>query len=301
MLNTVLSGLLSGGLYAIVALGLSLVFGVMGLVNLAHGDLLVVGAYLASVTIGILGVDPLISLVVVVPVMFALAYPVQRLVLTGLLRRGLEPPLVATFGMSLLLSALLAQIFGGDARTLNASYATAGFSVLGGTLRLSGAITLLVAVVLIVGTHLMITRSQFGSALRAAAADPRTAATMGIDVQHVYAFTFALAAAFAGVSGVLVGIGYSFGPTTGLGYLVIGFTVVVLAGSRGVLGALGGGLAIGVIQSVGSSLLGGQYRDLVVYVAFLVILLAAPTAGRIRSAIPRRRSATAAQLAQVSP
>ena len=288
MLNAVLTGLLAGGLYAIVALGLSLVFGVMGLVNLAHGDVMVVGAYLAAVVIGILGVDPLLSLVIVAPAMFVLAYPVQRFVLTGLLRRGIEPPLVATFGISLLLSALLAQVFGGDSRSLSAPYATAGFSVFGAVVRLSGVITLVLAVVLIAGTHLIITRTQFGSALRAASADPRTAATMGINVAHVYAFTFALGAAFAGVAGVLVGIGYSFTPTTGLGYLVIGFTVVVLAGSRGVQGALWGGLAIGVIQSVGSTLLGGQYRDLVVFVAFLAVLLLAPAGTRLRQAIPRR-------------
>ena len=288
MWNAVLTGILSGGLYAIVALGLSLVFGVMGLVNLAHGDLMVVGAYLASVVIGVLGVDPLVSLVVVVPLVFALAYPVQRFVLTGLLKRGVEPPLVATFGISLLLSALLAQVFGGDSHSLNAPYATAGFSVFGAVVRLSGAITLVIAVVLIAATHLVITRTQFGAALRAAAADPKTAATLGINVAHVYAFTFALAAAFAGVAGVLVGIGYSFAPTTGLGYLVIGFTVVVLAGSRGVQGALWGGLAIGVIQSVGSTVLGGQYRDLVVYVVFLVVLLLAPAAARLRLTIPQR-------------
>lgn len=293
MLNAVLTGLLSGGLYAIVALGLSLVFGVMGLVNLAHGDVMVVGAYLAAMVVGVLGVDPLLSLVIVAPVLFALAYPVQRFVLTGLLRRGVEPPLVATFGLSLLLSALLAQTFGGDSRSLDAPYATTGFSVFDAVVRVSGVLTLAVAVILIVGTHLLMTRTQFGTALRAAAADPRTAATMGINVSHVYAFTFALGAAFAGVAGVLVGIGYSFTPTTGLGYLVIGFTVVVLAGSRGVLGALWGGLAIGVIQSVGSTVLGGEYRDLVVYVAFLAVLLLAPAGHRLRLAIPRRAGRTA--------
>ena len=297
MANAIVTGLLSGGLYALIALGLSLVFGVMGLVNLAHGDIMVVGGYLASVLVGALGIDPLLSLVVVVPVVFALAYPLQRFVLTGLLRRGLEPPLVATFGVSLLISALLVQIFGGDGRSLPATYGTTGFQVLGISVRWSAVITLVIAVLLIVATHLVITRTQFGSALRAASADPSTASTMGIQVNRVYAVTFAAAASFAAIAGVLVGIGYSFAPTTGTGYLLIGFTVVVLAGTRGVLGALWGGLTIGVIQSVGSLLLGGEYRDLVVYVAFLVILLLTPTAVRLRDRVGRRPGRTAAAAA----
>lgn len=291
MAEAILNGLLSGGLYAIIALGLSLVFGVMGLVNLAHGDIMVVGAYLASLLVGALHIDPLLSLVVVVPVVMLLAYPLQRFVLTGLLRRGLEPPLVATFGVSLVISAGLAAVFGGDARSLDAPYASSGFAFAGLSVPTIGAITLAFAIVLVVGAHLGVGRTQFGAALRAASADPATAGTMGIDVQHVYAIAFAAAAGFAAVAGVLIGVGYSFGPTTGTGYLLIGFTVVVLGGSAGVLGSLWGGLTIGVIQSVGSTVLGGQYRDLVVYVAFLVILLLAPTAARLRRALPRRRTA----------
>lgn len=291
MTDAVVNGLLSGGLYAIIAVGLSLVFGVMGLVNLAHGDIMIVGAYLASLLVGALHVDPLLSLVVVVPVVMLLAYPLQRFVLTGLLRRGLEPPLVATFGVSLLISAALAEVFGGDARSLDAPYASSGFTVADVSIPTIGAITLVLAVVLVVATHLAVSRTQFGAALRAASADPVTAGTMGIDVQRVYALTFAAAAGFAAVAGVLIGVGYSFGPTTGTGYLLIGFTVVVLGGTSGVLGSLWGGLAVGLIQSIGSTLLGGQYRDLVVYLAFLVILLLAPSAARLRHSLPRRRAA----------
>ena len=292
MAEALVNGLLSGGLYAIIALGLSLVFGVMGLVNLAHGDIMIVGAYLASVVIAVVHVDPLLSLVVVVPVVMLLAYPLQRFVLTGLLRRGLEPPLVATFGVSLLVSAVLTLAFGGDAQSLDAPYASSGFTVLGVSIPTIGAITLLIAVVLVVAAHLAVSRTQFGAALRASSADPTTASMMGIDVQRVYAITFAAAAGFAAVAGVLIGVGYSFAPATGTGYLLIGFTVVVLGGTTGVLGSLWGGLAVGVIQSVGSTVLGGQYRDLVVYVAFLVILLLAPTAARLRRGIPRKRRAT---------
>jgi branched-chain amino acid transport system permease protein len=289
-IGVIITGLLSGALYAIVALGLSLVFGVMRLVNLAHGEIMVLGAYVATLVVGAFGMDPLLSLLIVVPVIFLLAYPVQRYLFTGLLRRGMEPPLVAAFGISLLVSASLAQIFGGTARSLNAPYGNAGVELAGVPVRASGLITLAIAVVLIVGTHLVVTRTQWGTALRAAATDPGTASTMGINVNRVYALTFAAAAAFAAVAGVLVGVGYSFAPTTGSSYVLIGFTVVVLGGTGSVLGSLWAGFAVGIVQSIGSTVLGGEYRDLVVYVAFIAILLAGPTVGRLRDWARFRRT-----------
>lgn len=272
----VVTGILIGGLYATVALGLSLVFGVMRLVNLAYGELLVGGAYLSSVVVSRLGVDPLLSLLIVAPAAFALAYPLQRLLFTNLLRRGLEPPLVAAFGVSLLLQAALLQAFSADARSLPAGYATRGLSLLGVQVRLVYMVAFGVGAALVVATHLVLTRTEWGVALRAAALDPQTATTMGVDVRHLYAVTFGVSAALASVAGVLVGIAFSFSPTSGAGYLLIGMTVVVLGGAGNVLGALVGGVLIGVVQSAGGAVFGGQYRDLVVYVAFVALLAVRP-------------------------
>lgn len=296
--GTIVSGLLAGGLYAIVGLGLSLAFGVMKVVNLAHGELIVLGAYIAALVVGWTGIDPLLSLLIVAPIAFAIALPLQRFVLSPLLSRGQEPPLVATFGVSLLISAALVLGVGGDSRSLPSAYGASGVEILGGTVRVTGLITLAIAVVLIVATHLATTKSLWGAALRAAAEDPRTASTMGIDVNWLYAITFGLSAVFAAVAGVLVGIGYSFTPTTGAGYLLIGFTVVVLGGAGNVLGTLWGGLAVGLIQSVGSAVLGGQYRDFVVYGAFILILIATPAIVVVRSRISRRPAVTRKAAAQ---
>ncbi|QJU55639.1 branched-chain amino acid ABC transporter permease [Herbiconiux sp. KACC 21604] len=288
--GVIISGLLIGGLYAIVALGLSLVFGVMRLVNLAHGELIVMGAYGASLLVTVLGWDPLVSMLVVAPVVAAIAYPVQRYLLTGLLRRGLEPPLVATFGISLLVSSALVIAFSGNARSMPAAYALDGVQLFGQTVRVSDVIAFVIGVVLVVATHLAMTRTRFGTVLRAAAVDPATAGTMAIDVKHVYAITFAAAAGFAAVAGVLIGIGYSFTPSTGTSYILIGFTVVVLGGTGSVLGTLWGGLALGVIQSVGSAVVGGQYRDFVIYAAFIVILLLKPFTQRIGDTVKGARA-----------
>lgn len=289
--SVILSGLLMGGLYAIVALGLTLVFGVMRLVNIAHGDTIILGAYASLMVVSALGWDPLLSLLIVVPLMFVIAYPVQRFLLTGLLRRGEEPPIVATFGLTLVISSALVIAFTGNAQSLPAPYALSGVSLLGTTVRASDLITFGIAVVLVVGTHVWITRSRHGAALRAASADPVTAGTMGVNVNRVYALTFAAGAGFAAVAGVLIGVGYGFTPTsTGFSYVLIAFTVVVLGGPGNVIGTLWGGIALGLIQSVGSAVIGAAYRDLVIYVAFLVILLLKPTAQRLRFALQGARA-----------
>ncbi|MCW2982662.1 MAG: hypothetical protein JWR63_232 [Conexibacter sp.] len=277
MAQSIVDGLLMGGLYASIALGLSLVFGVLRLVNLAHGELLVGAAYLAYVVVDGTGVDPLLSLLVVAPAMFLIAYPVQRYVLTDVLRRSADAPLVATFGLSLAVQGFLALAFSSDARSLPASYGTTGMSVLGLDLRVAYLIAFGVGVVLVVGTHLGLTRTRVGTAVRAAAADPDTAAVMGIDVRRLYAATFGLAAATAAVGGVLVGVAFSFTPTSGLPWVLKAFAVVVLGGLGSVSGTLVGGLALGVVEAVGVHVLGGEWRDLLVYGLFFVALTVRPT------------------------
>lgn len=290
-MGTVLSGVTSGALYAVVAIGLSLVFGVMNLVNVAHGDLVVVGGYLAAVAVTVTGMDPLLSLVIVVPLAFGLGWALQLGVLGALLRRGLEPPLVATFGLSLAIGGVLTLVFGSDPRSLPAPYALWGVPVAGTVVRFSEILVLGVAVVLVLGTHVVLTRTQAGAALRASAGDPGTAGTMGIDVRRVHAATVGTAASFAAVAGVLVGVSYSITPTSGAALLVTAFAVVVLGGTGGVLGTLVAGVALGLVQSTGGALLGGQYRDVIIYVAFVVLLVLRPSISALWSR--RRRRATA--------
>ena len=276
--TVIIAGLLTGGLYATVGLGLALVFGVMRLVNLAHGELIMLGAFASSLVLAWFGLDPFLSLVIVVPLMALIAYPVQRFLLTGLLRRGLEPPLVATFGLSLLISAGLTAAFGGQARSLPASYATAGMNLFGVQVRVIDVLGLAIGVGLTAATFLVMRRTRWGAALRAASSDPATASTMGINVNVVYAVTFAASAAIAAIGGVLIGTAYSFTPTAGMSWILIGFTVVVLGGTGNPFGALIGGLVLGLVQSIGGAVLGGQYRDFVIYFAFIVVLALKPVA-----------------------
>jgi branched-chain amino acid transport system permease protein len=275
-MHELINGVLLGGLYAAVALGLTLVFGVMRLVNLAHGELLVGAAYVSYAITSHTGLDPLLSLTLVVPAVALAAYPIQRLILNPLVAHGLEPPLVATFGLSIVAQTAFVLIFTSDAKSLNASYAVTGVNILGETVPQVYVISLGIGVALVALLHLGLTRLRFGKALRAAAEDAEAAATLGIDVKHVYAATFALAAALAAVGGVLIGVTFSLTPTTGTSWLLRGFTVIVLGGMGSVWGTLAGGVVVGIAEQLGATWFGPQYHDLVVFSLLVIVLVLRP-------------------------
>jgi branched-chain amino acid transport system permease protein len=278
----IVNGLLQGGVFALVALGLSLVFGVLRLVNLAHGTLLIGGGYVAYECQRKLGLDQLESLVIVVPVVLVIAYPIQRYLLTDLMERSPDVPLVATFAVALILEGVLAEAFSSNSEALNASYATSGLSFLGLHVEVVDVIALGLALSLTLLTHWLLTRTRVGVAVRAAAADPATARTMGLDVRRIYAATFAGGAALASIGGVMIGLNSSLVPTgEDLGWLVKGFAVVVLGGIGNIGGTLVAGLALGVVEALGGRVFGSAYSDLVVYATFFIVLAIRP-AGLLR-------------------
>ncbi|GAA2011557.1 branched-chain amino acid ABC transporter permease [Catenulispora yoronensis] len=282
--NAVVNGLLLGGLYALVALGLSIVFGVLRLINLAHGEILIGGAYLAYVISEHLGIGPFLALPLAVAAVAVLAYLVQRFLLTGLLVRGAEGALVATFGISMLVQGVFSQEFSSTPKALTSSLSTSGFTVAGVQVRGIYLVAFLVAAALCGAAHLVLTRTRAGLAVRAAAADPATAGLMGIDIRRVYAVTFAVSAAVTAVGGVLLGVTFSFTPDAGIPYLVIGIAVVVLGGVGNVAGTFAGALLLGLVQSLAAAQFGGGYRDLSVYLLFFVVLAVRPRGLFVRRA-----------------
>ena len=275
-MNHILDGLLLGGLYAGSALGLTLVFGVMRVVNLAHGEILVGAAYLSFIVVTHLGVDPLLALVVVAPVMFLLGYPLQRWILGPLIPHGAEGPLVATFGLSVIGQTIFVLAFGGNPKALDASYTLTGVNFFGITERTIFVIALVAGLALLALTHLAVTRLKFGKALRAAAEDPMAAASLGIDVNHVYAMTFGLAAALSAVGGTLIGLAFSVTPTAGLAWLLRAFTVIVLGGMGSIWGSFLGGAVVGMAEEFGAATVGPSYRDLVVFSLLVLVLVVRP-------------------------
>jgi len=275
--SSLASGFLLGGILALTALGLSLVLGVMGLVNLAHGEFLVGGGYAALFLLRYTGIDPLAGLLLVGTFLAAVTFPLQRFLLAPLAGKGMEAPLLTMFAVSIILQNLFVAGFSADTQSIERDYANVPVRLGPVTVPEIYVIGFAISVVLIGLVHLLVAHTAFGRDLRASAADPRAAAALGVDVRRVHALTFALGAACAGMGGALIGIAFAFTPSSGATYLLIDFAIVVIGGLGSILGTLLGGLAIGVLQSIGGVLLGDGYRDLVALAAFLLVLAVRPT------------------------
>lgn len=276
LISALLSGVLLGGLFAITALGLSLVFGVMRLVNIVHGELIVLGAYIALELTRHGGLDPLLTILIVAPVLFVVAAPAYRVLLEPLMSKGPEPALLTTFALSVIAQNLYILFWSGDTQTLQASYATASVSVAGLRVPAMYLISFAIALVLCGAVHLMLQRTWLGREIRASSEDSEAAAGLGVNVVRVRVFVYGLAAACAAVGGVLVGITFDFTPTAGITYLLTGFAVVVLGGLGSVKGTLLGAILLGVIESVGAAFVGDGYRNFIGFVAFLIVLSLRP-------------------------
>jgi branched-chain amino acid transport system permease protein len=275
-LSGLVSGVLLGGILALTALGLSIVLGVMRLVNLAHGAFLVFGAYVGLFFLAYTGVDPLIGLPLIAAFVGALAVPIHRFLLAPLAGRGPEAQMMTMFALAIIMENLFVLRFSADTRSIALDYATRPLSLGPITVPLIYVVGFAISVALITLVHALITRTAFGRDLRASADDPQAAATLGVDVRRTQTLTFALAAACAAAGGVLIGAAFQFNPSSGGDYLLNGLAVVVLGGLGNVLGALIGGLALGVLQSLGGLALGDGYRDLVGMAVFLVVLAFRP-------------------------
>ncbi len=276
-INVILQGVLVGGLYAMFAAGLSLIFGVMRLVNIAHGDLIVLAAYLALVTTQTLGIGPLTSLAIVVPLMALIGYGLQRFVLNRTLGDDLLPPLLVTFGLSVIIQNGLLAAFTADSQKLQAG----GIEV--ATMQLFsgiyvGALPLLqfiVAVAVIAGLQFIFYRTALGRAFRATADNPSVAQLMGLDNRHVFALAMALSLAVVAIAGVFLAVRANFDPTQGPSRLIFGFEAVIIGGLGSLWGTLAGGLILGVAQAIGAHLDPG-WQLLAGHIAFLFVLAARP-------------------------
>ena len=275
--NVILQGILVGGLYAMFAAGLSLIFGVMRLVNIAHGDLIVLAAYLALVTTQTLGIGPLTSLLVVVPLMALIGYGLQRFVLNRTLGDDLLPPLLVTFGLSVIIQNGLLEAFTVDSQKLQAGgIEVATMQVFSGIY--IGVLPLLqfvVAVAVIAVLQFIFYRTALGRAFRATADNPSVAQLMGLDNRHVFALAMALSLAVVAIAGVFLAVRANFDPSQGPSRLIFGFEAVIIGGLGSLWGTLAGGLILGVAQAVGAHLDPG-WQLLAGHIAFLLVLAVRP-------------------------
>jgi branched-chain amino acid transport system permease protein len=282
-LNSIVQGVLLGGLYALFATGLALLFGVMRLVNIAHGDLIVLAAFVALVCTQATGLPPLLALPVVVPLMAALGYGLQR----GLLNRTLLdrtsggsilPPLLVTFGLSIILQNLLLEIFTADSRRLQAgALETMSLELAPGlAVGIMPLMVFVAALIVIGGLQFVLFRTALGRALRATSDDPETAGLMAIDQRHMFALAMAIAMAVVAIAGVFLAIRTNFDPSSGPSRLLFAFEAVIIGGLGSLWGTLAGGVILGVAQAIGARIDPG-WQLLAGHVAFLLILVVRPS------------------------
>src|SRR6202789_3422884 len=277
-INTIIQGTLLGGIYALFAIGLSLSFGIMRLVNIAHGDLIVLSAYVALVVGQGTGLDPISCLIIVVPVMFLVGYALQRGLLNQTLSGGLLPPLLVSFGISVIIQNGLLAGFGAYTQRLHeGAIETASVQIPGGiSIGVYPLVVFAVAVFAIASLQLLFYRTRIGRAFRAVSDDADTAELMGIDNRKLYAVALGIAMIFTALAGVLFGIRTIFAPLSGPIRLILAFEAVIIGGLGSMWGTLIGGVVLGLAQAVGAAI-DPTWQTLAGHLAFLAILIVRPS------------------------
>jgi branched-chain amino acid transport system permease protein len=276
-LQILANGILAGGVLAVVALGFSLVWGIMNIINLAHGAFLMMGAYFSYVLFTSFHVDPFASVPVAFAVMFAFGYLLQKYVINFVVRAPILTTFLLTFGLSLLLVNVALLVFHGDSKAVDPPYEGAHFDLGSVTIPWTKFWTLLCAIAITGVVQLWLSRSKTGRAIRATAIDVGAAQLSGVRVADVYAIVFGLGAGLAGAAGVLVGLNQGLNPSMGDPYIIDAFVVCVLGGLGSVGGALLGGLLFGVIEALGAHYVGSGLPDAVALGVLLVVLVVRPT------------------------
>ena len=275
-LDTLVQGILLGGLYALFAAGLSLVFGIMRLVNLAHGDLIVFAAYLVLMGVTVLGLSPLMAALAAAPIMFALGWLLQSAVLNRVLGKDILPPLLVTFGLSIALQNGLLEAFSADSRRIPAGALEGASLDLGFvTVGIMPLQTFASAVMVIIALNALFYHTPLGRAFRATSDDAVTAGLMGIEPKRIFAVATGLAMVVVTIAALYLGMRANFDPSIGPARLLYAFEAVIIGGLGSFWGTLAGGIIIGVAQTVGAAV-NPEWQILAGHIAFLIVLLVKP-------------------------
>jgi branched-chain amino acid transport system permease protein len=276
-LNILIQGTLLGGLYALFAIGLSLIFGIMRLVNLAHGDLIVLSAFVILAVMTSFGIDVLTALIITLPIMFVVGFVLQYVILNQTLGRDILPPLLVTFGFSIIIQNGLQEAFSADSQRLAAGAIETASIQLGGGLAVGvmPLLTLLTAIGVIFALNALFYWSPLGRAFRATSDDPLTAQLMGIDNRRIFAIAMGIAMIVTAIAAFYLGIRANFDPSIGPARLIYAFEAVIIGGLGSLWGTLAGGIILGVAQTIGAHI-NPEWQILAGHVAFLIILILRP-------------------------
>ena len=271
--QVILNGVLLGGLSACTAIGFSIIWGVMNLVNLAHGSMIVIGAYVTYLVSSQTGADPFLTIPLAGAILFLLGYLLQKFLLNLIVRSSVFMTFIFTFGLDMLLINVLLIAFSADLRSLSVSYAHESFRFGGLAAPYGRLIAFALAIALTIALSFFLDHTRTGRAIKAVSFDRDAAALSGIDINRIYALTFAIGAMMAGMAGSLIAVVYSFSPVTGESFTMKAFVIVVLGGLGSVPGAILGGVVLGVAENMASYLLDPGYRDAIGFGLLLLTLM----------------------------
>jgi branched-chain amino acid transport system permease protein len=277
LLQILANGVLLGGLYALMALGLALVWGVLNIVNLAHGAFIMLGAYACYYLFSLAHIDPFAAIPFAAVLLFGVGYALQRWVLNLVIRAPMFNTLLITFGLEVVLTYLAQLAFSADYRTINPSYAGANITMGGVTLPLVRIAAFALAVALTVAMWLLLLHTRLGRAIRATAQNLIAARLYGVEPRHLYSITFALGAALAGAAGGLYGVVSQINPYIGAGLTAKSFVIAIIGGLSNPLGVIVGGLGLGVVESLTALYIGPTFTDVASFGLLVLVLMVRPT------------------------
>ena len=276
LIQAIVNGLLLGGVYAAYSAGFSLIFGVMGVVNLAHGELIMLGAFTSYWMFALLGMDPYMTVPFVMALLFVFGYLVQRYIINRVIELPHIMSYILTFGLHLIVANVALQLWTHDFRSVTTSYSGANVYLFGINVPYARMITFFLAVVIVAALWFFLMRTETGRAIRATAMDKEVARVMGVNIRQIYAVTFGIGAAISGLSGALISPFVIIFPEMGLNYTITAFCVVVLGGMGYMPGALWGGAVLGLAQSLSATYLSAGISVAITFLLLFFMLIFRP-------------------------
>ncbi len=276
-LQSLISGILIGGVYALIGIGLTIIFGVMRVINFAHGEIMMVGMYMTYFLFTLLGIDPFVSVLVTIPLMFVFGAILQKLFINRILGALPQNQILLTIGMGLIMSNSMMLAFTSDYKILTTSYSSSSFRLAGLSVSKPLAISFLITAAISAALYWFLMKTDTGQAIRATAQDREAAQLMGINVKWMSILAFGIGASMAGTAGALISPTYYIFPQVGSAFTLKAFVITVLGGMGSIVGATLGGVIIGVVESMGAAYISSDWKDVVVFAIFLLVLLIKPS------------------------
>jgi len=276
IIEAICSGVLIGGLYALIAVGLSIIWGVLDVINLSHGDFIIVGSYIVYWLFLIYGLDPWIYITIAFIVGVVLGLVVEKITIKPLIGRSPLTTLLATYGISIILENSMLALWGGRYRTIMASRLFYSIEIKGVTITISYIEVFIISLIILYSLHLLLTRTNIGRAIRAVSQNKEAALLLGIDVDKIYLITFAIGTGLAAIGGGFYGCIYAINPWAGVSLTPLSFIIVVLGSTGSILGSFIGGIIIEVAESLSSLFISPAYTRVISFLIFIIILLIKP-------------------------